>query len=487
MKNLRDILYKTGIQEVVGITDKAISGIAFDSRRVEAGCLFIAIKGLQTDGHLFIEQAVRAGASAVVCETMPGMMAPAVTYIRVKDAASCLGIMASNYHDHPDKKLKIIGVTGTNGKTSIVTLLYKLFRDLGIPSGLISTIRNIIGETETEALFTTPDPIGLNTLLQDMVNAGCEYVFMEVSSHAVVQKRIEGIHFTGGVFTNITHDHLDYHHSFLAYLQAKKTFFDALDKKAFALTNIDDKSGLVMLQNTRATKKTYGLHGMADFHARILESGINGMLLQMDQQEVWFRLIGRYNAYNLLAVYAVACLLGLDKQQVLTVLSQATPPEGRFDHFFGRDHVTAIVDYAHTPDALENVLKTIQGIRTGKESLITVIGCGGNRDTAKRPVMAALAAMYSDKVVLTSDNPRMEEPEAIIEEMKKGLDGKGLKKTLVIANRKEAIRAACNIANKNDIILVAGKGHEKYQEIKGVRTPFDDKQLMQDMLLPKND
>jgi UDP-N-acetylmuramoyl-L-alanyl-D-glutamate--2,6-diaminopimelate ligase len=484
MKNLRDIIYKAGIREVVGNTDTVISGITIDSRSVNSRFLFIAMRGLQTDGHLFITQAVKAGATAIVCETIPDHISSDVTYVRVQDTSDSLSTIASNFYDHPDKKLSIIGVTGTNGKTSIVTLLYKLFWESGIPSGLISTIKNMVGSVETDARFTTPDPIGLNMLLSDMVNAGCEYVFMEVSSHAVVQKRIAGIQFTGGVFTNLTHDHLDYHKNFMAYLQAKKTFFDCLEKEAFALTNIDDKNGLVMLQNTRAVKKTYGLLSMADFHARILESGINGMHLQIGNQDVWCRLIGRYNAYNLLAVFAVTSLLGLDKEKVLTILSSATPPEGRFDHFIGRDHITAIVDYAHTPDALENVLKAIQEIRSGNESLITVVGCGGNRDTAKRPVMASIAATYSDKVLLTSDNPRMEDPEKIIDDMKKGLDPVGVRKSVVIVNRKEAIRAACAMANKHDIILVAGKGHEKYQEIKGVRAPFDDKQILQDMLNP---
>ncbi len=486
MKNLRDIIYKAGILEVVGNTDLDISGITIDSRSVGNRFLFIALRGLQTDGHLYISQAEKAGATAIVCETIPEYKSADVTYIRVHEPSDSLGIIASNFYDHPDKKLRIIGVTGTNGKTSIVTLLHKLFLESGIRPGLISTIKNMTGTVETDARYTTPDPIGLNMLLSDMVHAGCEYVFMEVSSHAVVQKRIAGIQFRGGVFTNITHDHLDYHKNFMAYLQAKKTFFDHLGREAFALTNIDDKNGLVMLQNTRAVKKTYGLQSMADFHAKILESSINGMHLQVDNQDVWCRLIGRYNVYNLLAVYAVASLLGLDKEDVLTILSRLLPPEGRFDHFTGRDEITAIVDYAHTPDALENVLKAIQEIRSGHESLITVVGCGGNRDTAKRPVMASIAATYSDKVLLTSDNPRMEDPEKIIEDMKEGLDPVGLRKSVVIVNRKEAIKAACAMANKHDIILVAGKGHEKYQEIKGVRTPFDDKQLLKDMLTPIN-
>jgi UDP-N-acetylmuramoyl-L-alanyl-D-glutamate--2,6-diaminopimelate ligase len=344
----------------------------------------------------------------------------------------------------------------------------------------------MIGDRAVEARFTTPDPLQLNQLLHEMLHSGCKYVFMEVSSHAMVQKRTAGIDFTGAVFTNISHDHLDYHKSFIAYMQAKKSFFDGLGKEAFALTNIDDKNGLVMLQNTRAIKKTYGLRSLADFHAKILESGINGMQLHINNKDVWCRLIGRYNAYNLLAVYGVASLLGINKEEILTVLSQITPPEGRFDYFIGRDEITAIVDYAHTPDALENVLRTIQEIRSGNESLITVVGCGGNRDVTKRPIMASIAAANSDKVILTSDNPRMEEPEAIIEDMKAGLDVQGLRKTLIIVNRKEAIRAACAMANKSDIILVAGKGHEKYQEIKGIRTDFDDKQELLNMLMPAN-
>lgn len=486
MDHLRDIIYKTGIQEVIGNTNKGITSIAFDSREVKKNGLFVAIKGLQTDGHLFIDQAVNAGATAIICERIPDHIDENITYVRVKDSSACLGIVASNFYDNPGSKLIIIGVTGTNGKTSIVTLLYKLFQELGIQSGMISTIRNMIGKNEVDTRFTTPDPLQLHHMFHEMVGSGCKYVFIEVSSHAMVQKRVEGVDFAGGVFTNLSHDHLDYHKDFISYMQAKKSFFDGLGKDAFALTNIDDKNGLVMLQNTQAVKKTYGLRSIADFHARIMESSINGMHLQMANQDIWCRLVGRYNAYNLLAVYGVASLLGLNKEKALTVLSQITPPEGRFDYFIGREHITAIIDYAHTPDALENVLTTIQEVRTGKESLITVVGCGGNRDKTKRPIMASIAAANSDKLILTSDNPRMEEPEKIIDDMKAGLDRAGLRKTLVIVNRKEAIRTACALANKNDIILVAGKGHEKYQEIKGVRTDFDDKQELLQVLLPVN-
>lgn len=477
MKNLRDIIYKTGIREVIGSTDLLITGIASDSRQVVAGNLFIAQSGLQTDGHVYIDQAIASGATAIICEKIPANQPAGITWVRVDDTATSLGILAANYFDHPSGKLKLVGVTGTNGKTSVVSLLYDLFMQTGHPSGMLSTIKNMVAGQALESTHTTPDPIRLNMLLNEMVKAGCEYAFMEVSSHAVVQKRISGIRFSGGIFTNITHDHLDYHASFRDYLHAKKAFFDSLGKAAFALTNPDDKNGMVMVQNTKARKRTYSMRTRADYHARMLEGSLEGMHLQIDNKEVWCKLTGRFNAYNLLAVYAASRLLGLDQEVVLTSLSQFSPPEGRFDHFIGGDQVTVIIDYAHTPDALENVLNTIKEIRTGRETLITVVGCGGNRDTSKRPVMAAIAAMNSNRVILTSDNPRHEDPEKIIDDMKAGLDTAGKKITMSITNRKEAIHAACTMAQKGDIILIAGKGHEKYQDIKGVKHPFDDRQI----------
>ena len=482
MKVLRDILYKTGILEVTGSTDKLVGGICFDSRMIRQDDVFVAIRGLHTDGHNHIEQAVAAGACSVLCETMPAQTLPEVTYIRVQDTAEALGYAASNFYDNPSHRMQVIGVTGTNGKTSVVTLLHNLFLDMGYACGLLSTVRNLINDKALDAQYTTPDPVQLNALLKDMVDAGCSFVFMEVSSHAMSQKRTSGIRFAGGVFTNITHDHLDYHKTFAAYLSAKKSFFDAFGKEAFALTNLDDKNGLVMLQNTRARKVTYGLQHAADYMAKIIESDLSGMHLMIDSTDMWCRLVGRFNAYNLLAVYAVARLMGLDRDEALTKLSQSIPPEGRFDHFTASNQVTAIVDYAHTPDALENVLNTINQVRQGAGQLITVMGCGGNRDAAKRPIMAAIGAAQSEKLILTSDNPRMEDPAKIIEEMKAGLDIIAMRKTLCITDRREAIKTACALAQAGDIVLVAGKGHEKYQEIQGIKYPFDDKQILMDIL-----
>lgn len=482
MKTLRDILYKAGLLEVFGTTELEIASVESDSRRVSSRVAFVAVKGLQTDGHLYIDQAIAKGAIAVVCEIMPVELLPSITYIRVKDSAVALGMMASNFYDNPSKSLKLVGITGTNGKTTIATLLHELFSKLGFPSGLLSTVRNLIGQEEVPSLYTTPDPISLNQLLRRMADAGCQYAFMEVSSHALAQHRTQGLHFAGGVFSNITHDHLDYHKTFKNYLEAKKSFFDNLDSQAFALTNLDDKNGWVMLQNTRATKKTYSLRAMADYHARILESGFTGLQLQINNQEFWCRLIGEFNAYNLLAAYGVAVNLGQDPQQVLTALSMCNPAEGRFEFFTAKENITAIVDYAHTPDALENVLKTITSLRKGTEKVITVIGCGGNRDAAKRPAMASIAAKWSERVVLTSDNPRNEDPQTIIDQMIAGLDPLGKKKSHTVINRREAIGIACSMANPGDIILVAGKGHEKYQEIKGVKYPFDDMELLMEFL-----
>ncbi|MBW6497273.1 MAG: UDP-N-acetylmuramoyl-L-alanyl-D-glutamate--2,6-diaminopimelate ligase [Bacteroidales bacterium] len=482
MRNLRDILYKAELLETHGVLDREVLAVDFDSRKVKPGTLFVAVKGLTTDGHLYIDKAIESGATAIVCQEIPEKISEKATIIRVKDSAQALGIIASNFFGNPSEKIRLVGVTGTNGKTTVVTLLHELFTQLGYVCGMISTVRNLIGQTEIPANYTTPDPVQLNELLSQMVEAGCEFAFMEVSSHAVAQQRIAGIHFVGGIFTNLTHDHLDFHKTFSEYLKAKKTFFDQLDAKAFAITNIDDKNGWVMLQNTRAGKKTYSLRTIADFKGKVLENGFAGQQLLIEGREVWCKLVGDFNAYNLLAVYAAARMLGQEPDEVLAPLSSCRPAEGRFDFFTGRDNIIGIVDYAHTPDALENVLNTIGSLRTGTEKLITVVGCGGNRDAAKRPAMAAIAARLSNKLILTSDNPRFEDPEKIIEDMKSGLDPVSNRITITVLNRREAINAACAMANPGDIILVAGKGHEKYQEIKGMKHPFDDKEILLEYL-----
>lgn len=482
VKNLRDILYKTGLQEVSGTLDRDISSVESDSRKVGSQGVFVAVRGLQTDGHLYIDQAVTNGAIAIVCEEMPRNILSTITYVRVQDSAKALGMMASNFFNQPSARLKLVGVTGTNGKTTTATLLHELFTRMGYTAGLLSTVRNLIGNQEVPSLYTTPDPVSLNQLLNQMVEAGCEVAFMEVSSHALAQHRTQGLHFAGGIFTNITHDHLDYHKTFKNYLDTKKSFFDHLEAGSFALSNLDDKNGWVMLQNTKATKKTYSLRSMADFRARIIESSFTGMQLLINNQEFWCKLIGEFNAYNLLAAYGTATLLGEEPQKVLTALSSCSPAEGRFDFFTTQNRITAIVDYAHTPDALENVLKTITSLRTGKEKIITVVGAGGNRDATKRPEMASIAVHLSDKIILTSDNPRFEDPEQIIEDMKAGLDPAALKRTHTVTNRREAIGVACGMASPGDIILIAGKGHEKYQEIKGVKYPFDDMELLKEFL-----
>lgn len=479
MKQLKDILYKTGILEVQGSTAVTVDNVVFDSRKVRKGCLFVAVKGTQSDGHAFIGQAVRDGASAVVCENFPEVASPDVTYVKVQDAATALGVIASNFYGNPSEKLKLVGVTGTNGKTTTVTLLFQLFRKLGFGTGLISTVRNQINEQVIPSTHTTPDPVQLNGLLAAMVDEECRYAFMEVSSHAVVQKRVAGVTFAGGVFTNITHDHLDYHKTFEEYLKAKKTFFDGLAPDAFALTNMDDRNGSVMMQNTRAKSYSYGVRSMADFKCRLVENQFSGLLLNMDGQELLCRLVGSFNAYNLTAVYATAILLGLDKMTVLTALSALHPVEGRFDYITSPRKVVGVIDYAHTPDALQNVLSTLHDISSGGR-IITVVGCGGDRDAAKRPVMARIACELSDKVIITSDNPRSEDPGSIIRQMEQGVDVQHARKTLSIADRREAIKAAVALSEPGDIILVAGKGHEKYQEVNGVRHPFDDKQVLQE-------
>ncbi len=476
MNLLRDLLYKTGIEEVIGSTNIAISAVCFDSRKAEMNCLFVAVNGTQSDGHKYIDQVIANGAIAVVCEELPNHKSEGVTYIKVKNSAQALGFISSNFYDHPSEKLTLIGVTGTNGKTTTVTLLYHLYRNLGYSCGLLSTVENLINDKIVPATHTTPDPVQLNAMLMQMVEADCKYCFMEVSSHAVVQHRVSGLHFSGGIFTNITRDHLDYHKTFEEYIKAKKGFFDLLPDSAFALVNIDDKNAGIMVQNTKANVKTFSLKSMSDFKARVLENNFSGLLLNIDGHDVSCKLIGSFNAYNLLGVYASSVLLLADKLQVLTEISKLTPPEGRFEYIVSGNNVTGIVDYAHTPDALQNVLKTINDIRTKNEKVITVVGCGGDRDAGKRPQMAAIACEFSDKVILTSDNPRSEEPEAIIEQMKKGVPSQHFKKAMSVTDRKEAVKVAVNLAQHGDIILLAGKGHEKYQEIKGVKYPFDDKQ-----------
>ncbi len=482
MKLLKDILYKAGLLEVTGSTNVAISSITFDSRKVLKDCLFIAVRGEKADGHHYIEDVVSKGAVAIVCEEFPEILSEKVAYVKVKDSHAALGVIAANFYSNPSSHLKLVGVTGTNGKTTSVTLLYQLFRAMGYKVGLLSTVRNMINNEEIQATHTTPDAINLNRLLAQMVDAGCTYCFMEVSSHALVQHRIAGLQFTGAVFTNITHDHLDYHKTFEEYIAAKKSFFDHLDSGSFALINRDDVNGKIMVQNTKADRKFYSMKSMADYKCKVLENQFSGLLLNMDGTEMWSKLIGTFNAYNLLAVYGTAMLLKQDKLHILTTLSSMNPVEGRFEYIRTDNGITGIVDYAHTPDALLNVLKTIKDIRTGNEKVITVVGCGGDRDGTKRPVMTRIACENSDKVVLTSDNPRSEDPNAILEQMREGVEALHFKKMLSIVDRKEAIRTACSLAQPGDIILLAGKGHEKYQEIKGVKLPFDDMDILKENL-----
>jgi len=479
---LQDLLYGVSIQSLVGKPNQEVTAVAFDSRQVKADTLFFAVKGTVVDGHEYIEQTIASGATVIICETLPVQLNEEVTYVEVANSAIALGIVASNFYGNPSGKLKLIGVTGTNGKTTIATLLFQLFRELGYNVGLISTVQNHINDSIIPATHTTPNPIALNALLQDMVNAKCEFCFMEVSSHAIVQHRIAGLTFAGGIFSNITHDHLDFHKTFNSYLRAKKEFFDHLPKSSFALTNADDKNGMVMLQNTLANKKTYALKQMADFKAKIIENKFSGLNLDIDDTDVFFKMVGSFNAYNLLAAYGTAMLLGEEKLNVLTVLSTLAGAEGRFDYTVSKHGIIGIVDYAHTPDAVQNVLSTIANIRKGTEQVITVIGCGGDRDKTKRPIMAKVASDWSDKVILTSDNPRTEDPQIIITEMEQGVSPTNQRKTLSILDRREAIKTACHLANPGDIILVAGKGHEKYQEINGVRQHFDDKEILTEQL-----
>jgi UDP-N-acetylmuramoyl-L-alanyl-D-glutamate--2,6-diaminopimelate ligase len=475
---LQELLYGIAITNLIGTTNREVSELVFDSRQVREGDVFFAIRGTLSDGHDYISSTIEKGASVIICEQIPQDLKSLVTYVAVVDSAVALGIMAANFCGNPASKLQLVGITGTNGKTTIATLLFKLFRELGYKSGLISTVQNHINDEVIPATHTTPNPIALNKLLKDMVDAGCSHCFMEVSSHAIVQHRIAGLSFSGGVFSNITHDHLDFHLTFDNYLKAKKEFFDSLPKSAFALTNADDRNGMVMLQNTKASKKTYALKQLADFKAKVIENSFRGLHLDVDGADVFFKLVGSFNAYNLLAAYGTAMLLEQDQLDVLTILSNLDGAEGRFDYILSPQKIIGIVDYAHTPDAVQNVLSTIQNIRKGNEQVITVIGCGGDRDKSKRPIMAQVACDWSDKVILTSDNPRTEDPQAIVNDMEVGVSPTNRRKTLVILDRKEAIKTACHLANPGDIILLAGKGHEKYQEINGVRNHFDDKEIL---------
>ncbi len=482
MKKLQDILYRAEITEIVGSTNKDITSIEFDSRKIVSGSLFIALEGTQVDGHDFIPKAIELGASAIICTKLPEIKIKEITYCIVNDSAKSLGFIAANFFNNPSEKIKVIGVTGTNGKTTIATLLFQLFMDLGYGVGLISTIQNVINNTIIPSTHTTPDSISINKLLVNMINEGCDYAFMEVSSHAVSQHRIAGINFTGGLFTNITHDHLDYHGTFKDYIKAKKSFFDNLPSNSFALTNADEKNGSVMLQNTKAKKYNYAIKNMADFKCKIIENSLEGMMLKIDNNEVYSLLLGNFNAYNILSVYATAMLLNQNKDEILVSISKLKGAEGRFDIIRSDNGITTVVDYAHTPDALENILTTINSIRSHNEELITVIGAGGNRDKSKRPLMAKIASLLSNKVILTSDNPRNEDPQQILEEMKSGIDPASKGKTMVISDRKEAITTAINIARSGDMILVAGKGHEKYQEINGIKHPFDDKKIIIELM-----
>ncbi len=486
MKNLKDILYKTSIEAIKGTTDLSISKIEFDSRKIASGDVFVAIKGTVSDGHQYIDKCIAQGAVAIVCEVFPENIQEGITYIQVDNSHKALAFMAANYYENPSQKLKLVGVTGTNGKTTVATLLYTMFENAGYQAGLLSTVKIKVHHTEYPATHTTPDSLTINYYLNEMVESGVEYCFMEVSSHGIHQSRTEGLHFEGGIFTNLSHDHLDYHATFAEYRDVKKSFFDHLPKTAFALSNIDDKNGNVMLQNTQARKRTYSLKSHSDYKTYVLENQLIGLLLKIDNQEVYTKLIGTFNAYNLLAIYATAVELGIEKQEALTLLSELESVSGRFQFIVSKSKITAIVDYAHTPDALENVLNTISDIRTRNEQLITIVGCGGDRDKTKRPIMAHIASSMSDKAIFTSDNPRSENPQTIIEEMEKGVEAQNYNKTLSITDRKQAIKTACQLAQSGDIILIAGKGHETYQEINGVKHDFDDMKIVKELLKQLN-
>jgi UDP-N-acetylmuramoyl-L-alanyl-D-glutamate--2,6-diaminopimelate ligase len=481
MPKLQDILYKVAIRSVKGNLSITINDLQIDSRKISTGSVFIAIRG-GIDGHQFIEKAIENGASTIICEELPAELKEEIAYVQVENSAAAAGQMAHNYYGHPSEKLMLVGVTGTNGKTTVATLLFKLFASLGCKAGLISTVQNQIGEMVLPATHTTPDAISLNALLKQMVDENCTHVFMEVSSHAIHQHRIAGLKYGGGLFTNITHDHLDYHQTFDEYIRVKKLFFDFLPSSAFAISNADDKRGPVMLQNTNARKYLYSLRTLADFKGKILENNLSGLVMLINEQEVHFRLIGEFNAYNLLAVYGAAVALGEDKQEVLRSMSILTGAEGRFDYVVSpKERVIGIVDYAHTPDALLNVLATIRNLRKGHEQIITVVGCGGDRDKTKRPIMGDVACEHSDRVIFTSDNPRSEDPEQIIRDIEQGLGAAAKRKYISITDRKDAIKTAVSFSNPEDILLIAGKGHEKYQDIKGVKHHFDDKEVLQEM------
>lgn len=483
VKNVRDILYGSSIQQVVGTTDREVNNIVFDSREIGVNDLFVAIRGAASDGHDFIEKAIEKGASTIVCETMPANLQEGINYISVDDSHKTLAILANNFYDQPSRNIKLIGITGTNGKTTTTTLLFNLFRKLGYSVGLISTVVNRIDDKEFPTERTTPDPVSLSRLLAEMVEEGCEFCFMEVSSHAIHQKRIGNLQFSGAGFTNITHEHLDYHKSFKEYLDVKKKFFDDLPTGSFAITNVDDRNGSYMLQNTKAKNFTYALKNVADYKAKVIENDFSGLVLNIDGAEVFTQLVGDFNAYNLLLVYSIAINLLDDQLEILRVISELKPVEGRFEYYKSKTGIIGVVDYAHTPDALENVLNTIKSIRTGNEVVYAIVGCGGDRDRTKRPEMAAISCRLSDKVILTSDNPRTEDPDEIIEEMMKGVGGEYYKKTLKMVDRREAIKAACSMANQGDIILIAGKGHETYQEIMGVKHDFDDLEIFKELLI----
>jgi UDP-N-acetylmuramoyl-L-alanyl-D-glutamate--2,6-diaminopimelate ligase len=479
---LSDILYKVKISSVEGYTSVEVDDIQIDSRKINPGAAFIAVKGGSTDGHQFIDKAITNGAVAIVYEDLPVDKKAGVVYVQVENSAAAVGYMANNFFGRPSTKIKLVGVTGTNGKTTIATLLYKLFTRLGYKCGLLSTVANQVGEKVVPATLTTPDAVSLNRLLSEMVENGCTHVFMETSSHAIHQHRITGLQYAGGIFSNISHDHLDYHQTFDEYIRVKKSFFDSLPSTVFAISNADDKRGTVMLQNTQAKKYYYSLKTIADFKGKILDNSLSGLIMTVNDIEVHFRMIGEFNAYNLLAVFGAAVCLGEEKQEVLTELSVLTGAEGRFDYMVSpREKIIAIVDYAHTPDALLNVLATIKKLKKGFEQIITVVGCGGDRDRTKRPIMAEAACEYSDKAIFTSDNPRSEEPIQIIKDMEEGLSAAAKRKYISIVDRKEAIKTAISLAKPEDIILIAGKGHEKYQEIKGVRNHFDDKEVVKEM------
>ncbi len=480
MKKLEDILYKVRIISIIGERDLYVSSVTIDSRNIDSGAMFIAVKGEKVDGHKFIDQAIHAGAAIIVCEELPASTSGA-TFVQVKNSHEATAYIAHNFYDEPSKKLKLVGVTGTNGKTTIATLLFKLFSGLNYTCGLVSTVQNQVGKNVIPSTHTTPDAISLNALLKQMVDAGCTHVFMECSSHAIHQHRVTGLDFAGGIFSNITHDHLDYHKTFEEYIRVKKSFFDNLGSTAFAISNLDEKHGMVMLQNSPAKKYYYSLKNVADFKGKILENALTGLVMLVNEKEVHFRLIGEFNAYNLLAVYGAAVCLGEASEKVLLVLSSLTGAEGRFDYFISKEKIIGIVDYAHTPDALENVLSTIKKLRSGDEQVITVVGCGGDRDKTKRPEMAEIAAALSDRVILTSDNPRSEDPGAILKDMEAGLNSAGRRKSISIVDRKEAIKTAVNLANGEDIILVAGKGHEKYQIIGSNKLHFDDREVLKEM------